>query len=341
MKISVVMPTNRTSYSAIARAFDLASLDPSQFELIVRDNSENEDKRALLRKIDSPTLRLAIVSNCSAFQNAIDALQLASGDFVFFLADDDWLSARGLQQLHALAIQTEGDPSVACLTGAYVVEMAAATRFFQYRGLDSAEPAKRLESYLDANAANFLYYSAVKRSLADFCFAFMARLPYRFSYHDQLVSLLYLTLGRVLQCDRVVYSYELGDWESLPASLAKDRAWYVEAGLPVEYDRLQCLFCAMEGALLLRSGLVGGKVAFDRTPLSDLWFLRYFARFKHHDRESGSAQSPVTGAIERLRNKWSARPLIDLDELLRDVCEVLQIADTAGAKRYFDFWSTL
>src|SRR6266567_6399186 len=114
MKISLVLPTYRTSYSALARVFDSASLDPEKFELIVRDNSEDLEKRALLGKIDSPTIRLSLVPKCDAFENAVEAFRLASGDFVFFLADDDWLSSRGLHQLHSLAIQAESDSSVAC-----------------------------------------------------------------------------------------------------------------------------------------------------------------------------------------------------------------------------------
>jgi hypothetical protein len=341
MKISLVIPTNRTSYSAVARVFEFVSLDPSKFELIVRDNSENEDKRTLLRKIDSPTLRFSTAPSCSAFENAIHALRLASGDFVFFVADDDWLSVRGLQQLHLLAIQAEVDTSVACLTGAYLLETSSATGFFQYKGLDSAEPAKRLASYLEANTTNFLYYSAVRRLSAAFCFAFMESLPYRFSYHDQLVSLLYLTLGRVLQVDRVVYYYDLGDWETPSGSLSKDRASYLQAGLPVEYDRLHWLFCAMEGAFLLKSRLLAQKVSFDCTTLSDLWFRSIFARFKHHDRESGQEQNAASAATLAVKNKWSAEPQIDLNELLLDVCDVLEIADSEGAKRYFDFWSTI
>ena len=253
MKISLIIPTNRTSYSAMARIFEAASLDPDKFEVIVRDNSENEEKRAILGAIKSPACRILLVPNRGGYENPAEALREASGDFVFFLADDDWISARGLNQLHSLAIQSAADSSVACLTGAYLIDTSTGTGFLQYSGLDSHEPAKRLASYLEANATNVLYYSAVRRELATFCFAFMESLPYKFSYHDQLMSIFYLALGRVLQVDRVVYHYDLGDWETAAGSLSKDKASYVAAGLPAEFDLLHWLFCALEGAFLLNS----------------------------------------------------------------------------------------
>ena len=83
MKISLIIPTNRKSYSAIARVLECASLDPERFEVIVRDNSGGEAKYALLSSIDSPTLRLFTVPNQVAFENPIESLRFATGDVLF------------------------------------------------------------------------------------------------------------------------------------------------------------------------------------------------------------------------------------------------------------------
>ena len=341
MKISLVLPTNRTSYAAVARVLDSASLDPDKFELIVRDNSENEHKRALLSKIESPNMRLVTVAGCGAFDNLVEALRLASGEFVYLLGDDDWVSARGLHQLHALAMESEADASVGCVTGAYLLETSNATGFFQYSGLDSPEPLKRLSSYLSANTTNLLCFSAARRSLATFCLAFVGALPYKFSFHDQLISLLYLALGRVLQINRVVYFYDLGDWETPEGSLAKDRAFYNHAGLPLEYDRLHWLFCALEAALLLKSQLVAEKAHYNTAPLADLWFQTMYHRFKHHNRESGYEQTIANVETLKFRKALLSQPTVDLNGLLLDLCDLLEIADKAGGERYFSFWSTL
>ncbi len=341
MKISIIIPTNRTSYSAIARVFEAASLDPDKFEVIVRDNSENAEKQTILSTIKSPACRVLTVPNLGAYENPTEALRVATGDFVYFLADDDWMCTRGINHLHSLALQNVADSSVACVTGAYLIDTSSGTGFLRYEGLDSHEPAMRLARYLGANATNVLYYSAVRRDLATFCFAFMESLPYKFSYHDQLMSIFYLALGRVLQVDRVVYQYDLGDWETAEGSLSKDKASYVAAGLPAEFDRLHWLFCALEGAFLLSSQLLAQKVEYDRALLAETWFDALVGRFKLHDRGSSYADGEVNRSTMSLRKKCLSAQRIDRNELLFDICDVLEIVDKPGAERYFNFWSTL
>jgi hypothetical protein len=341
MKISLLVPTNRRSYSAIARILECSALDPTKFEVIVRDNSEDEGKRKLLSSIDSPALRVFTVPNRGAFENPIEALRLASGEFIFFIADDDWFSARGMEQLHSLATQADGDASVACVTGTYFIESSRQAGLFRYQRLDSDDPATRLTAYFEANAPNVLYYSGVRRSLAEFCFEFMERLPYKFSFHDQLISMLYLALGRTLQLDRVVYFYDLSEWETHEKSLSKDRAMYVQAGLPLEIDRLHWLLCGMEGGFLLNSRLLAERGRYDRKQLSDLWFANMFARFKHHYRETGYESNLMCEGTKRLKEKWIDAAEVNLSELLIDMCDVLESVAPAVADRYFQFWSTL
>src|SRR6202022_241976 len=160
-----------------------ASPEPNNIQMICRDNSENKEKTPLLDEIRSPNMHRFTVPNRGGFENSIEALRPASGDYVLFLADDDWLSTRGLLQLHSLALDSESDNSVVCVTGAYFVETATSTGFFQYTGLDSENAFERVKSYLDANTSNYLFYSAIRRDWANFCFALMESLPYQFFYH--------------------------------------------------------------------------------------------------------------------------------------------------------------
>ena len=341
MKISLIIPTNRTSYSAIARVLELAALDPDKFEVIVRDNSENAKKRALLSMVDSSTLRLFTVPNRGAFENCVEALRLSTGEFVLFLADDDWVSCRGAEHLYLLATENEADQSVGSVTGGYLIESSAYSGVLKYSGIDSPDPVQRLSSYLQANAPNLLYYSAARRSLMSLCYAFLESVPYSFSFHDQLMSMLYLVMGRVVQIDRVLYVYDLGDWETSEGTLSKDRACYANAGLPIEVDRLHWLICGLEGALLLNSRWLGEKATFDRPRMSDIWFSTNFTRFKHWGREFGYAESAANVETRKIREKWVSASEANLNELLIDICNVFEIVDKDGAQRYFNFWSTL
>jgi hypothetical protein len=341
MIISLILPSYRHSYSALARMMEWSSLDPTKFELVVRDNSGNKEKRDFLGRLISPTLKIHSVDPCDAFENALSALRLATGDFVFFVADDDWLSIRGLEQLHTFIENNCSDASIGCFTGDYLVEATEYSYMFRYGAIDANDTHQRISSYLNSNASNFLYYSIVRRSLVETCFQFMDDLPYKFSYHDQVISLIYLTLGRVLKIERVVYGYDLGEWETAEKSLAKDRSIYVAAGLPIEYDRLHHLFCALEGALLLNSNLILDKVGENTAASADLWFQTMFSKFIHHRRELPASNSDADLAIMKFQGKLLAQNSWNYQELLLDFSEILEVADPAGAQRYFKFWSTL
>src|SRR5206468_10360977 len=106
----------------IARILEGASLDATKFEVIVRDNSGDDRKLEMLNLANSPALRLVAVPNRGGLENAREAFHLATGDFVFFAGDDDWISVRGLQSLHVLACQCDSDRSVKSLAGTYLIE---------------------------------------------------------------------------------------------------------------------------------------------------------------------------------------------------------------------------
>jgi glycosyltransferase involved in cell wall biosynthesis len=339
-RISIVLPTHRASYSAIARIFELASLDSDRFEVVVRDNSEDDEKRRLLMSIKARAVRIESVPNRGPFENPIRALKSATGEFAMMMADDDWISPRGLATLHELLLQHENDAAVACLSGTYLMESSFGSGFFRYSGLDAIDPIPRLNAYISANAPNVIYYSAVRRDLLLFCFDILERLPYRFSYHDQLISMLILAQGRVEQTQRVVYSYDLGEWETFEKSLAKDRAMYAAAGIPAEFDRLHWLLCGLEGALLIKSRLLSDRIV-DPTELSNVWFSGMFYRFKHHAREIGYQSTPLNAATMSVRDKYVEAEEINVNELLLDVCNVIELVDKNGSDRYFNFWSSV
>lgn len=319
---------------------EAASLDPERFEVIVRDNSENSAKRALLSSVNAPAMRFVSVSNRGAFENFTEALRLATGDFVYLLGDDDWFFARGLDQLHTHLEGLRENITYSAGTGDYLIETSTHTGIVRYPGLDSEVPEERLTAYLQARVPNVLYYAAVRRDLVQRCYEFLEGIPYKLSFHDQLVSLMYLAAGRVASIQRVVYVYDLGTWETAEGTLSKDRSTYREAGLPIEVDRLHWLICGMEGAILLRSTFLS-DLRFDRPRMADIWFGTNFARFKQLARDSGYGDNPANEATRRLRDKWGRPSDVNLNELLLDVCDIFELVDKRGAERYFRYWSTL
>ena len=142
-------------------------------------------------------------------------------------------------------------PNVSAITGVYLVESSRGCGPFSYDGIAEGRPLDRLRSFLNANVANYLYYSALKASVARFCFDFLEVIPAHFSFHDQLLSLSYLAHGAIPRVPRLLYCYDIGEWETMEATLSKDRSMYMKAGLPKEIDRLHWLICGLEGALLM------------------------------------------------------------------------------------------
>jgi len=320
---------------------EMASLNPNRFEVIVRDNSEDSGKRAILQAIQSPTLKLLTVPNRGGVENFIEIVRAATGDFVIYLADDDWLSTRGLEQLHAMGEPFATDSSVSGLTGTFLIETSNMTGFLKFDSLDAFDAHRRLEGYFKANGPNVLFYAAIRRSVMVFCQELLERLPYKFSFHDQIMTLVYVAAGRLVQIDRAVYFYDLGEWESAEGTLAKDRAFYRESGLPVELDRLHWLICGLEGALLLRSRLLTDKGFKDAPTLASAWFSENFARFYARNREMGYADSPANMITQQIKTKWRGIGQANLSELLLDICSAFEVVDKDGADRYFNFWSTL
>ena len=341
MKISILIPTNRTSYSAVARVLEVASLDPQRFEVIVRNNSQDERKQRLLDQVKTPTVQVLHVPNLGANENLLEALRLATGDFVLYLADDDWLSVKALLHLHEVVSAQPLDDSISLLTGAYFIEISKASGYLKYSGIDSFDAVERLKGYIEANGPNVLYYSAVRRSLLTFCFQFVQSMPYKFSFHDILMVLLYLSVGRSKQIDRVLYFYDQTDWETKEGTLAKDRAWYIKAGLPIELDRLHWLICGLEGVFALNSRLFAAYSTYDRQAVTQYWFSAMFHRFKHWDRDIGWQGTPTNEAARKLREKLLAHPDVNMNELLMDISDVIELTDPDGAARYFEFWSSI
>ncbi len=336
------MPSHRCNNAAISRIMELTTLDPAKYELIVRDNSESLYKRELITHFQTSTLKYVPVSNCAPMSNASEAFKLATGEFTFFLGDDDRLPINGIEAIYKTVEENNADSSFGIATGTYLVESTSGSGLFAYPLLDQHDPNHRIASYLnEANAMNFIYYSATRTSTARDIFKFVENLPYQFSYVDLLMTLLRLTQGRALKTEQIIYHYDYSQWNSLKDSHNKDGSFYVAAGLPVEYNHLHYLFCGLEGALILDSNWVLERTGSDMSSASLVWFNHMFGRFVTQERVFAYENTKANQAILGYKKQLAKRKTFNLNELLVEICELLDITDHAGAQRYFNFWSTI
>ena len=182
LKISIVLPSNRTSDAALARIFELGSLDPARFEVIVRDNSGNARKRQALESMEGSAVKPIFAAGAfSPFKNVIESVRAAPA-ITSFLTPTTTGFLRGASRVfmswHRNSWPPRMYPPLRAFTWWNHLEVAAhSVTTVSPRG----RPLDRLLSFLNANVANYLYYSALKASVARFCFDFLEVIPAHFS----------------------------------------------------------------------------------------------------------------------------------------------------------------
>lgn len=341
MQLSILLPTNRHGPATISRIAQVCSWASSDIEVIVRDNSGNPEKRALIAHFCDKHCRIISVDPCSSLENYSEILRLASGDFVFYVADDDQCFDRAVRALPN-AIDLHGkDPSVAGFTGTYALETPQGTAIVNYKNTDSADPATRVAGYLNYPGPNMLFYSVVRRSLGERMTRCMNALPVFLSFHDQILCLLQLLNGKFVRIPHLLYAYDLGVWGEAESAQKCDAEFYRTAGLDLATNKLHWLICGFEGAaLVMNSDVLPEMTSAKRQPIADLWFSMMFARFNNHVRltfGSGLAAT-VDKACDELRR---ATHQLTFEKILSEICGILALSSQDRARAYFDFWSEM
>jgi hypothetical protein len=340
MKISVVCPTNRKTISSYARVCELLSLDPNKFEVIIRDNSECEKKSRFLASLSFKYHKILIVPNNGSTENFSEASKLASGDYLLFIADDDWFFKSGLEMLHQLAINSKENKSITALTGAYLVSSSHGIGSMFYSGLDSPDPISRMKGYLNVGP-NLLYYSAYKKNVFHLSWNLLEKLPYAFCHADLLFVIPSLVIGSIASVKTLCYQWDFGEWEGADKAMLKRAGICQAAGLPKEFSVLDKLLTAVEGALLINSKLLGNYVRYDRSEVAKLWLQNFFAQYQGCPFQNYFPDSEDKNRVKKFRERLFSIGDISLLGLLEEISNLFREVDPAGAERYYNFWSKL
>ena len=285
MQLSIVLPTNRHGPVAISRVAQVCSWAGPNIEVIVRDNSGNADKRALLAHFRREHCKIIASDPCEPLENYSELLRLAKGDFIFCMADDDQCFDRTIVALPEIIDRFGRDPTVAGVTGTYALETTQGTSIVNYKDTDSDDAAARVLGFLSYPGPNMMFYSILRRSLADRMLAFIKAMPVFLSFHDQVLCLLYLLNGKFVRMPRLFYVYDCGVWEAGESAQKRDADFYRAAGLDLATNKLHWLMCGFEGAvLIMNSDIIPNYPAAQRQPIADRWFATMFARFKGNPR---------------------------------------------------------
>ena len=341
MQLSILIGTNRPSLLACSRIAQACSWAGPNVEVIVRDNSGDARKRALLSQFHQDNCKIIIAEPCDALTNASEILKLAKGDFVFILADDDFGFDYAIASLPKMIEQVSPDPSVAGITGVYAVEFADRSAVVEYKNIDADSAELRVAGFLNYGGPNVMIYAPVRRELFQQVFSFTNTLPFLCSFHDQIICLLYLLNGRFARLNRLLYLYDMGPWEIDESAQKRDLEFYKAAKLDPAINKLHWLLCAFEGAALARNMDIFPVIPLaSRQKVADIWFSSMFARFKRHSRYT--FDSPLTGEAEKLCAKLqTATGQLSFHDILSGISEFLALLSKTRAQTYFDFWDAM
>lgn len=342
MNLSILIGTNRSGLLACSRIAQACSWAGPDIEVIVRDNSGDAQKRALLPQFQRDYCNIIIAEPCDALTNLSEILKLAQGEFIFLLADDDFCFDHAIASLSRTIGQFGRDASVAGITGAYIVETSQESMVVNYPNIDSDDVAARVAGYLSYPGANIMHYAPVRREIFMRVFDFMGTMPVSFlSFHDQIICLLYLLNGKFVRLPRLLYLYDFGVWEKTETGQKRDVDFYKAAGLDPAVNKLHWFLCAFEGAALtLNSDLFPDHSLAQRQAVTNSWFGTMFGRFREHERLTfGSLFAKDAEKLcAKLRGMAGTN---SFDSMLADISDVIALFSKNHAQSYFEFWDAI
>jgi len=341
MQLSILLATNRTSLLACSRIAQVCSWAGPNIEVIVRDNSGDLRKRQLLPHFQRDHCNIIIAEPCDGPTNFSEILRLAKGEFVFPMADDDFCFDGAIASLPGVLGKYSKDSSVVGVTGAYAVEGSQGTSIASYQNAESDDVVARVDGYLSYSGPNVFVYAPMRREIVQRVFAFMNELPFYFSFHDQIFSLLYLLNGKFVKLQRLLYLYDVGPWGAAETAQKRDVDFYKEAGLDPAINKLHWFLCGFEGAVLARnSDIFPDYPIAQRQVIADRWFSGMFMRFKGHPRLT--FESRFTGEADKLCAKLlTSTGQLSFQGMLAEICSLIALFSKDHAQRYHDFWSAV
>jgi len=339
MQLSILIPSHRRDLLACSRIIQACCCAGPNIEVIVRDNSGDAQKRQMLMQVKRDNCKIIFADPCDASENFSETLRLARGEFVYFLADDDFLFERAIAALPDIIDKVRNDRSIVGVTGPYVIEASQGSAIVNYQCADADDVVERVKGFLRFQGPNVLYYSPLRREMAERIFAAIGAMPYPFSFHDQIMCLLYLLNGKFVRMQRLLYLYDFGLWELIETAQKRDVDFYAAAGLDPAINKLHWFLCGYEGAVLIRnSDLFPHYPSHQRQLMADCWFSVNYARFRGHGRLTFGSRftdqaDQLCARLEILAGQLS------FDGMLAEISSFIELFSKAHAQVYFNYWS--
>ena len=341
IRLSIIMPTNRDNLTAISRIAQACSWAGPHTEVIIRDNSGSESKRRMLAHIEKENCHIITSDPCGANENWGQALGQAKGDFVYTVSDDDLFFDRAIAELPARIEKLRDDASVIGISAIKLAEGVQGSSVVSYSNVESGDPLTRLSGFLGKPQPHLIMHSPIRREVVNWSTENLRSRPFWFSFDDILASLLYLLRGKFAQFNRLIFVYDMHQWEVYETAQREDLKYYTAASLDPAMNKLHWFLCAFEGALLIRNLALTPDYSLDRRQaMADYWFATMFKRFALREREGFG--SPLSADADKLCAKLKgASGQLTFEAMLADICQFLALKSSDDAMRYFAFWGNM
>jgi hypothetical protein len=339
MKLSIIMPSHGIGTRINSNILNVATMGSEDVEVIVRDNSGDPAKREFLSRIQEPNCRIISVDDCAGRENFMSLMEQASGEFIYFAADDDYTNGQAIGSLLSEIDRIGDDRTIVGVGGIFIMDDKTSSGFVHFNRLDKPKASERFKSFLGSGLPSILQYSPIRRDVLKQVWDYSSRLPIYLSFHDWLMNCLFLVHGRVTYVERYMYQYVNSNWDSHEHTLRNDANSYLGNGLDSSCARLHWLIGAFEGA----------RTFMDKYPYVDLpeserqamaacWFLHWYPTFVGNGLTRGVADSQYDAQAMRLLAKWGSARELRLDEILPDLVDHFSLSSRDTADRYYAFW---
>lgn len=341
--LSILIPSNRADSASIGNLIKLASLASDTIEVIIRDNSESDLKNSILANIKISNFFYFKVNYCDAYENTQETLKLASGDFIHFAADDDIIFPIFLTK-SLLEIDKNKDLNVLYF-GNYYIQNSQSNYIFNYDFDFEANTDIYLSNIINKRCPWYIYYSIVNSDITRFAWNFINDIPFKFSFHDQFIGLIYLVGHKPCKINAISYGYDESEWESSNKSLKKDRKFYIQNNLKGDINHFHFLIMAVEGYFLIKSNLLQKKFNIQLNTTASVWFINRIIDFININRgeyDEHETKELVSNTKEYIVNN---KDKLDPFFLLKEISSIINKYDNNSAfnknNSYYDYWANL
>ena len=340
MKLSIIMPSHNVGARINANILNVSSMGADDVEVIIRENSGNDEKRKFLSQVHEKNCRILTVDECPGEENAAQLMREAKGDFALFISDDDFTNSHAIASILEEIERIRNNPTIIGTTGLFVLDDASRTNFYCFDKFDTPDPVDRFKAYLGVGAPHVFQFSPLRLDVLRDVWSFASTLPIYMSYHDQLMNSMFLMHGRITYMQRFIYQYHNSNWSTPELCLKNDANYVRKAGLDPSSVRLQWLIAAFEGAQTFIRKYQRVKLPQDqRQALGSYWFSCRFHGFLNTLTRQAEGSQFDAQSIS-LAEKWRMKTEMNLDELLGDITAHYALSSPEIAQRYYNFWKT-